>query len=203
MRAQPRRCALLALACSAALLVTAHLASDADPTPIVRAALQRDDLLCLGLTQWPLDVVQEGPQARQAAALAALGLLLSEEMELDPLADGHRVMGIRYVPTDAATPYLHTRSIEQPTLMGTEARALQDICWGRKALDAVTEWTTTTPPFARGRAVYSYHLELAPWATHPRVLEAFPGIGHARSQASHPAILYLQQDSRGWRAVPE
>ncbi len=168
--------------------------------------LEQNGDLCLGLRAWPIDVdlVQRlrGVEA-SLVALEAAGLIRGEWMGsgdafLEPDA---RVK--RYTLTDAAAPYIHQRPAAERRVRTGSSAAGPDLCWGRKELDRIVDWSgpLRLGEYRTADVTYRYRIaDMAGWALLPQVQDAFPEIPRIieRAATDRRQIVYLSPT--GWEA---
>lgn len=185
-----------------------------DLTAAMNAYLANKGDLCLGKTQWPIDVPQRevGTRARNAVqmpVLAHVGLVSASEAKVEDAKEGEQPTEItvtRYVLTEEGKKYLHTRS----TTGTPETQA--DFCAAHLTLDKVVGWEARKETGDAGKAknaataavsvTYTYKVEAAPWTGDADVQKAFPMVDRVVRGAG---TMQLKQNFRhtdsGW--VPE
>jgi len=168
--------------------------------------LEQSGDLCLGLRAWPIDVnfVQRlrGVEA-SLVALEAAGLLRGEWVDtgnalLEPDA---RVK--RYTLTDAAAPYIRQLPAAERRVRTGSSAPGRDLCWGRKELDRIVEWSgpLRLGEYRTADVTYRFRIaDMAGWALLPQVQEAFPEIPRIieRAATERRQIVYLTPS--GWKA---
>lgn len=182
-----------------------------DMTAAMNAYLAKKGDLCLGKTQWPIDVPQRevGTRARNAVQMPVLehvGLVSASEAKVEDAKEGEQPTEItvtRYVLTEEGKKYLHTRGTPD-----TQA----DFCAAHLTLDKVVGWEarkkTGDADKAKNAAAaavsvtYTYKVEAAPWTGDADVQKAFPMVDRVVRGAG---TMQLKQNFRhtdsGW--VPE
>jgi hypothetical protein len=147
-------------------------------TVAMNAYLAKKGDLCLGKTQWPIDVPQRevGTRARNAVQMPVLehaGLVSASAAKVEDAREGEQATEIavtRYVLTEEGKKYVHTRET-QP-----------DFCAARLTLDKVVGWEAlkedkdgkdakTAPAVV---VTYTYKVDAAPWTGDADVQKAFP-----------------------------
>lgn len=128
--------------------------------------------LCLGKTQWPVDVPQRevGTRARNAVqmpVLAHVGLVSASEAKVEDTREGEQPVEIavtRYVLTEEGKKYVHTRE------------AQPDFCAAHLTLDKVVGWEAQKDAKDASAVVvtYTYKIDAAPWTGDAEVQKAFP-----------------------------
>lgn len=172
--------------------------------------------LCLGLTNWPVDVSEEKPLFSitlysiedQMAALEAAGLVKSENTERDAkgfgVPKGKKVKIKRYTLTDAALPFVQEVQTPSWRRTGSAAEKESDLCWGKKVLKKVVKWEGPIKfgDYQEAAITYTYKVDkVADWAKRPDIQAAFPPVkdilaGVDVKESTHGVKL----TSEGWEA---
>lgn len=208
---------IIAVVLGATMLTACGSKEDANEKNFAAAMTQYFDHkgdLCLGVTRWPLDLseaevksMDKNPngQAAQMAALAAAGLVQGQDAEVEAVTlfgkpTGKMLKVKRYTLTDNAKPFVQER--EPLYRIGNESEALQDLCWGKKALNKVEKWEgpMSLGEYQEALVIYTYKVDnVAEWAQMPEIQTVFPTVkrtleGAAKTQARHGVKL----TSEGW-----
>lgn len=143
-------------------------------TVAMNAYLAKKGDLCLGKTQWPIDVPQRevGTRARNAVQMPVLehaGLVSASAAKVEDARDGEQPTEIavtRYVLTEEGKKYVHTRET-QP-----------DFCAARLTLDKLVGWEARKDKDGKDASAvvvtYTYKVDAAPWTGDADVRKAFP-----------------------------
>ena len=150
--------------------------------PALEAYLAERGELCLGKTEWPIDVSEREAalgtrDAKQLPVLEELGLVRSADATATRKNEDetYEVRVKRYELTSAGRSYYHARKSKdaQGNLVSQP-----DLCAAKLSLDQVKSWQLTTSTAGRQSAVlyYTYHVAPAPWATAPAAQRVFPAV---------------------------
>jgi hypothetical protein len=143
-------------------------------TVAMNAYLAKKGDLCLGKTQWPIDVPQRevGTRARNAVQMPVLehaGLVSASAAKVEDARDGEQPTEIavtRYVLTEEGKKYVHTRE------------AQPDFCAARLTLDKLVGWEARKDKDGKDASAvvvtYTYKVDAAPWTGDADVRKAFP-----------------------------
>ncbi len=128
--------------------------------------------LCLGKTQWPIDVPQReaGTRARNAVQMPVLervGLVSASTAKVQDAKEGEQPAEItvtRYALTEEGKKYFHVREPQS------------DFCAAHLTLDTIVGWEA--PPNDKDASAvvvtYTYKIDAAPWTSDAEVQKAFP-----------------------------
>lgn len=151
-----------------------------DLTVAMNAYLAKKGDLCLGKTQWPIDVPQRevGTRARNAVQMPVLehvGLVSASAAKVEAPGDGEQggehadarlaeVTVTRYALTEEGKKYFHARENQG------------DFCAAHLTLDKVVGWETAKedPKASAVVVTYTYKIDAAPWTGDAGVRKAFP-----------------------------
>jgi hypothetical protein len=180
---------------------------------------QRGDL-CLGKSNWPVDVTEReietsARNAVQMPVLEELGLVRASIAEVDRKdEDGisHHMKVRRYALTDAGSKFYVVRSTVQAD--GSKASA-GNFCAAKLSLDKVVRWSADTavqtaavaaavPPSGEQRMVvtYTYKAEPAPWLLNPDAQRVFPvAAGVVRGAGTAELTQTFRRTDAGWVAA--
>ncbi len=188
-------------------------AADPDPKTLQRELvkyLAKQGQLCLGKSEWPIDVSQQDFQensrdAVQLPVLEKLGLVTSTAAETQRLGldDNavHTVAVKRYELTKAGRKsYVDKDNIARGSGAAHEQHH-KDICAAKLTLDKVVRWEPAG--VGQGTVFYTYHVTAVPWVKSADALKVFPMIdkiikGEGTLQLSQRMFL----SKEGWIAVP-
>jgi hypothetical protein len=143
-------------------------------TVAMNAYLAKKGDLCLGKTQWPIDVPRRevGTRARNAVQMPVLehaGLVSASAAKVEDAKDGEQPTEIavtRYVLTEEGKKYVHTRE------------AQPDFCAARLTLDKLVGWEARKDKDGKDASAvvvtYTYKVDAAPWTGDADVRKAFP-----------------------------
>lgn len=159
--------------------------------------------LCLGKTQWPIDVPQRevGTRARNAVQMPVLehvGLVSASTAKVEDTKEGEQPTEItvtRYVLTEEGKKYVHTRETQG------------DFCAAHLTLDKVVGWEARKDgKDAKSDAVvvvtYTYKIDAAPWTGDADVQKAFPMVDRVvRGAGTMQLKQNFKRTDSGW--VPE
>lgn len=128
--------------------------------------------LCLGKTQWPIDVPQRevGTRARNAVQMPVLehvGLVSASTAKVQDAKEGEQPTEItvtRYALTDEGKKYFHTREPQN------------DFCAAHLTLDKIVGWEAPKDGKDASAVVvtYTYKIDAAPWTSDTDVQKVFP-----------------------------
>ncbi|MGJ7528724.1 hypothetical protein [Variovorax sp. GB1P17] len=128
--------------------------------------------LCLGKTQWPIDVPQReaGTRARNALQMPVLehiGLVSSSTAKVQETREGEQATEItvtRYALTEEGKKYVYTREPQN------------DFCAARLTLDKIVGWEARKDGKDASAVVvtYTYKIDAAPWTSDADVQRVFP-----------------------------
>jgi hypothetical protein len=175
--------------------------------PALVAYLAERGELCVGKSEWPIDVSEREAElgtrdAKQLPVLEQLGLVRSADATATRKNEDetYEVRVKRYDLTPAGRSYYHARKSKdaQGNLV-----AQADLCAAKLSLDQVKSWQLTTSSAGRQSAVlyYTYHIAPAPWATAPAAQRVFPAVARVLQGAGKDELreeLVLTAD--GWVA---
>lgn len=142
---------------------------------------ERGDL-CVGKTEWPIDVSEREFElgtrdAKQMPVLERLGLVSSWDTIAERKNEGEvfQLRVKRYQLTDAGQKYYHQRTIKNAQ---GEPQPSGDLCAARLSLDKVTHWQASTTSGGHRVAAlsYTYHVNAAPWTSDPDIQKVFPAV---------------------------
>ncbi|MDP9902541.1 hypothetical protein [Variovorax ginsengisoli] len=190
---------------AAAGLSACHRASDAPPedfTATLQSYLAEHGDLCLGKTQWPIDVTQHEidigeRNARQMPVFERLGLVHSTvaDVEVDDEGTLHRMQVRRFDLTAEGRKHY---------IAHAAGAASHDFCVAHLSLDHVVDAQPGTDAKGHRTAVvnYTYQVTPAPWLQDAEVQRVLPmvagvlrGAGSARLQET------FVQTGSGWQPV--
>ncbi len=146
----------------------------------LRAYLAVRGELCLGKSEWPIDVTKREAElgtrdAKQMPVLERLGLVSSKDAiaERKNEEDLVHVPVKRYELTAAGQKYYQVRKRENSQ---GKVVASSDLCAAELSLDQVKRWQVSTGENGRPSAVlwYTYRVAPAPWTTDPEIQTVFP-----------------------------
>jgi hypothetical protein len=173
--------------------------------------------LCLGVTQWPLDLSEADRRLQKSmptgtagrmAALEAAGLVTGAMTDVEQKTFfGDRTVKVtvkRYTVTEAAKPFYHEKDVTAFSLDGPKTVKQGDLCYGRKALDKVVKWEGPMKlgEYQEAGVTYLYKIDgLADWAQRPELRATFPAMakivdGAGKLNQTHAVKL----TSVGWEA---
>ncbi|MFM9924991.1 hypothetical protein VLK31_18505 [Variovorax sp. H27-G14] len=175
-------------------------------TAAMNAYLAKKGDLCLGKTQWPIDVPQRevGTRARNAVQMPVLehvGLVSASTAQVEEAREGEQPASVtvtRYVLTEEGKKYLHTRETQG------------DFCAAHLTLDKVVGWEARKdehdakdPKEASAVVVtYTYKIDAAPWTGDADVQKAFPMVERVvRGAGTMQLKQNFKRTDSGW--VPE
>lgn len=175
-------------------------------TAAMNAYLAKKGDLCLGKTQWPIDVPQReaGTRARNAVqmpVLEHLGLVSASTAKVEDAKEGEahaEIVVTRYALTEEGKKYFHTRETQG------------DFCAAHLTLDKVVGWEARPDgKGANGKAdasavvvTYTYRVDAAPWTGDADVRNAFPMVDRVvRGAGSMQLKQNFRRTDSGW--VPE
>jgi hypothetical protein len=181
--------------------------SAADLTSAMNTYLAARGQLCLGKTNWPIDVTQHeidsgARNALQMPVLERLGLVSSSvaDITVDDEGASHRMKVRRYELTDAGRSYYVKRSLRS----ASSTQAAGDFCAARLTLDRIVGWDIHPgdgkTPTATVR--YTYHVDAAQWTSDPEAQKVFPMVaGVVRGAAKAELEESFTRTATGWVAV--
>ncbi|VTU40264.1 hypothetical protein [Variovorax sp. PBL-E5] len=166
---------------------------------------QRGDL-CLGKSQWPIDVtereIESGARnAVQMPVLEKLGLVAASVAEIDLKDDdgiSHHMKVRRYALTDAGHKFYRVRD----TVQADGRKAPQgNFCAARLSLDKVLRWNAA--PGAHQMVVtYTYKAEPASWMQDADAQKVFPVVANVvRGAGSAELTETFRLTDAGWVAA--
>jgi hypothetical protein len=218
MNTEPKRVRLIisTAVCGLAMAGVLGLAACAKPneataenfTAAMNTYLAQRGELCVGKSQWPIDVNEReirsnARNAVQMPVLEKLGLVAMSVAEVDLKDDegvSHLVKVRRYALTDEGRKYYVARGREQA---GGKAPP-SDFCAAKLSLDKVVGWTAPVNPQAGGQMVvsYTYRAEPAPWMQDPEAQRVFPVVANVlRGAGSAQLTETFRQTDAGWVAA--
>ena len=172
--------------------------------------LAKQGQLCLGKSEWPIDVSQQDFQenerdAVQLPVLEKLGLVTSKVAETQRLGIDdnalHSVAVKRYELTkEGLKSYVDKDNIARGS-GGGKAEHHKDLCAAKLTLDKVVRWEPAE--VGHGTVFYTYHVTAVPWMKSADAQKVFPMIdkiikGEGTMQLSQRMVL----SKEGWTAVP-
>lgn len=183
----------------------------------ISKAMAKDPDVCLAPQIWPVEVPVVAPRlnpgatrnAPQLAALESVGLLSSEDVEVDEpgfFGKSTRTRMKRYMPTLSAKPYYRQKEMVNVTANGGGEKVKGGkLCWAQGSLDKVVKWDLPTKlgDAQETTVAFTYKLaNIADWAKKPEVQSAFPEVkkmidGAGTVQVTTPVKL----TSEGWESV--
>jgi hypothetical protein len=181
--------------------------SAAELTSAMNTYLAERGQLCLGKTNWPIDVTQHevdtgARNALQMPVLERLGLASSSvaDITVDDEGTAHEMKVRRYQLTDAGRTYYVKRSQRR----ASDAQAVGDFCAARLTLARVVGWDMHPgdgkAPTATVR--YTYHVDAAPWTNDPEAQKVFPMVAGVVSGADRAELQEsFTHTPTGWVAV--
>ena len=127
-------------------------------TAAMNAYLAKKGDLCLGKTQWPIDVPQReaGTRSRNAVQMPVLehiGLVSASTAKVRETTEGEEPAEIavtRYALTDEGKKYFHAREPQG------------DFCAAHLTLDRIVGWEAAKDASAVA-VTYTYRIDAAPW----------------------------------------
>jgi hypothetical protein len=181
--------------------------SAAELTSAMNTYLAERGQLCLGKTNWPIDVTQHevdtgARNALQMPVLERLGLVSSSvaDITVDDEGTSHAMKVRRYDLTDAGRTYYVKRAQRR----ATSAQAAGDFCAARLTLDRIVGWDMHPgdgkAPIATVR--YTYHVDAAPWTNDAEAQKVFPMVaGVVRGADKAELQESFTHTPTGWVAV--
>lgn len=202
-----RLTALIPLA-TVALLVSCNSSrnpNDANFTAAINQYLGKHGQVCALIgREFPIDVPKSAPNdpsgiGAKMNALQQAGLT----SEADTTAEVHGMLDALRGPTPpqpvrryqlAADGQKYFRQI--PGAVGPTG----GFCYGQKTVDTVVHWTQPESGSSQAEVTYTYKIEnLAGWAAHPYVQQAFPDVRNALEGASKTnQVAGVQLTNAGW-----
>jgi hypothetical protein len=175
--------------------------------PALVAYLTERGELCVGKTEWPIDVTEREAllgirDAKQLPVLERLGLVsatdaIAQRKNEDQTVE---VPVRRYELTPAGRAYYHTRT-------GTDRQgrsvSRSDFCAATLTLDRIKSFQVTTSSTGQKSAAvyYTYHVAPAPWTADPEIQRVFPMVARVIQGASKDELREeLTLTDRGWVA---
>lgn len=168
-----------------AALVACHderAANTENFTRALDAYLAERGELCVGKTEWPIDVSAREAElgtrdAKQLPVLERLGLVSATDA-VARRKDEDRTYDVpvrRYELTPAGHAYFHARSVRNAS---GKVVPSSDLCVAKLTLDQLKSSHVTTDAKGQRSAVlwYTYHATPAPWASDPEVGRVFPAV---------------------------
>jgi hypothetical protein len=203
-----KKLALSFLACAG--LVACHEKSAPTPENFTRALtayLAERGELCVGKTEWPIDLTQRERElgirdAKQMPVLERLGLVSSSDaITTRKTEDGTVEISVkRYELTPLGLTYYHPR-VTTDGQGKTTSRP--DFCVATLTLDQIKSSQVTTSSSGQKSAVvfYTYHVAPAPWTADPEAQQVFPAVAHVIQGAGKDELREeLTFTDQGWVA---
>ncbi|BEP60882.1 hypothetical protein GmRootV213_14360 [Variovorax sp. V213] len=177
-----------------------HEANLQNLTAAMNAYLATKGDLCLGKTQWPIDVPQReaGTRSRNAVQMPVLehvGLVSASAAKVQDAREGEQPTEIavtRYALTEEGKKYFRTRETQG------------DFCAAHLALDKVVGWEARKDGKDASAVVvtYTYKIDAAPWTGDAGVQKAFPMMDRVvRGAGTMQLKQNFKRTQTGW--VPE
>jgi hypothetical protein len=198
--------ALAAIAALCAACSDPKKANEANFAEALNQYLVHEGRLCIrGLArEWPHTLLPGVKPARdrfgnspnramRLDALAQAGLLKSEEVVVSPRDPAP---SLRYHLTDAAKPFL---LVHKSDVM----RGIQDLCFATRAVDKVLQWEgpMSFGAYQVANVAFTWRVrDVAEWAKHPAVKDAFPEIERELTTQDRSGREQVHLTSNGWRA---
>ncbi len=134
--------------------------------------------LCLGKTEFPIDVSQAEFQkgsrdALQMPALEHLGIVSSiQAVGTRDTEDGPVAVDVRrYNLTDAGRRYYLSREVTGQQTSDGKPVFRSDLCVAKLSLDKIVGWQVTG---SSATVTYTYHVDAAPWTQNSEITQVFP-----------------------------
>jgi hypothetical protein len=128
--------------------------------------------MCIGKTNWPVDITKEDalahtPDSMQLPALQKVGLVGKQQ-----ISDAT----MRFSLTDAGKKYYLHKPLPGMAANGTVAMRDGDLCYGQLHVDKIVGWDPprTVDGVQRTVVTYTYTIDAAPWTSDPDVQRVFP-----------------------------
>jgi hypothetical protein len=171
--------------------------------------LAKQGQLCLGKSDWPIDVSQEDIQensrdAVQMPVLEKLGLVTSTVTESQRLGIDdnavHTVAVKRYELTSAGRKSYLDKDITRDS-GAAKVRHRKDLCAAKLTLDKIVRWEPTD--MGQLTVFYTYHVTAVPWVLSADALAVFPMIAKiVKGEGTLQLSQRMQFGKEGWTAVP-
>ena len=169
-------------------------------TAAMNAYLAKKGDLCLGKTQWPIDVPQReaGTRSRNAVQMPVLervGLVSASAAKVQDAKESEQPTEIavtRYTLTEEGKKYFHARETQG------------DFCAAHLTLDKVVSWEARKDEKDASAVVvtYTYKIDAAPWTGDADVQKAFPMMDRVvRGAGTMQLKQNFKRTQTGW--VPE
>jgi hypothetical protein len=171
--------------------------------------LQKQGQLCLGKSDWPIDVSQQDFQenardAVQMPVLEKLGLVTSTVAETQRLGVDdnalHTVAVKRYELTRAGRQsYVDKDNFARGS--GAAREHHKDLCAAKLTLDKIVRWEPAD--VGQGTVFYTYHVTAVPWVKSADALKVFPMIDKIiKGEGTLQLSQRMRLGREGWTAVP-
>jgi hypothetical protein len=199
--------ALLLLGATSAACHDQRAPSVENFTPAIQAYLAERGELCIGKTEWPIDVTEREAElgtrdAKQLPVFERLGLVSSTAAIAQRKVEEEtiEVPVKRYDLTPAGRVYYHAR-----TSRDAQGRLVShsDFCAAKLSLDQIKSFRVAPATGAPQSAVvfYTYHVAPAPWTADAEAMRVFPAVAHVLAGAGKDELREeLTLTPNGWVA---
>jgi hypothetical protein len=196
-------CAAIGAAALAALAGCGPQQPEADLpnlTAAMNAYLAKKGDLCLGKTQWPIDVPQReaGTRARNAVQMPVLehvGLVSASTAKVENDKEAGEIEVTRYALTDEGKKYFLVRKNQS----GQGGQG--DFCAAHLTLDKIVGWEARKDAKDPAEVVvtYTYRIDAAPWTGNADVQKAFPMVDRVvRGAGTMQLKQNFKRTGNGW-----